>query len=307
MAKRRAKRKNDKVTKILTVIAAIIAIVILLNDYGIISIPWLNSEDEKIEFVADGNAKVHFINVGQGDSELIISDDGKTILIDTGEAEYGATVVNYLKSLGITHLDYVIATHPHSDHMGGMATVVLSDITIGKIIIPQIPEEFIPTTKTFEGFLDAVSDKGYKLSAAKTETFDFGSGKISIFTTDYDDDNLNNYSVVTRFDFGNSSFLFTGDMESKVEKELLKVGYDVDVDVLKVGHHGSSTSSSKDFLNVVTPDYCVIECGDNSYNHPHSDIVERLKGYTDIILRTDINGHVVFTTDGNTLEYTTEN
>ncbi len=307
MAKRRSKKQSDKFTKVLTVITLIVAIILVLHDKGIITIPFLYQQEQKIEFVADGNAKVHFINVGQGDCELIISDDGKTMLIDSGEAEYGPTVVNYLKNLGITHLDYLIATHPHSDHMGGLATVVLSDITVGRIIIPRIPDEFVPATRTYEGFLDAVADKGYKLSAAKTETFDFGKGKISIYMTDYDGDNLNNYSVVTRFDFGNSSFLFTGDMEAKIEKELLLVGHNVNVDVLKVGHHGSSTSSSEDFLNVVTPDYCVIECGDNSYNHPHSDVVKRLKRYTDIILRTDVNGHVVFTTDGNEIEYITEN
>ncbi|MBQ8623410.1 MAG: MBL fold metallo-hydrolase [Oscillospiraceae bacterium] len=305
MAKRR-KKQSDSFTKVLTVITLIIAVILVLHDKGVITIPFLNQDEQEIEFVADGNAKVHFINVGQGDCELIISDDGKTMLIDSGEAEYGATVVNYLKNLGINHLDYVIATHPHSDHIGGLSTVILSDITVGRIIVPRINDEFVPTTRTYEGFLDSVADKGYKLSAAKTETFEFGKGTISIYMTDYDGDNLNNYSVVTRFDFGNSSFLFTGDMEAQTEKTLIMVGHDVNVDVLKVGHHGSNTSSCEEFLNVVTPDYCVIECGDNSYNHPHSDTVKRLKGYTDIILRTDINGDVVFTTDGNVIEYITE-
>lgn len=305
MEKIQTEEKNDKLSSIMTIIAVIIGIVILLNDYGIISIPWLNGE-EYLEFVADGNARVHFIDVGQGDSELIISDDGKTMLIDSGEAEYGAAVVNYLKKLGISHLDYIIATHPHSDHMGGMETIILSDLTVGNIIIPAIPDEFVPTTRTFEGFLEAVAEKGYKLTAAKTEAFRFGSGTVSIYMTDYDGDNMNNYSVVTRFDFGNSSFLFTGDMETKIEKEMISLGYDLNVDVLKVGHHGSTTSSCDDFLRSVTPDYCVIECGDNSYNHPHTATVKKLMKYTDSILRTDINGHVVFTTDGNTLEYTTE-
>lgn len=306
MEKRR-KNRRDNFNKVLTVIALIVALLLILHDRGIITIPYLSRQNQPIEFVADGKAQVHFIDVVQGDCELIISDDGKTMLIDSGEAEYGAKVVNYIKNLGLNHLDYLIATHPHSDHMGGLATVILSDISVGKIIIPKIPEEFVPATRTYEGFLDAVADKGYKVSAAKTEKFEFGQGTISIFMTDYSEDNLNNYSVVTRYDFGDSSFLFTGDMEDSVEKKLLIVGHDVNVDVLKVGHHGSNTSSSEEFLKVVTPDYCVIECGDNSNNHPNSKVVKRLKKYTDIILRTDINGHVVFTTDGNVIEYITEN
>ncbi len=306
MSKRR-KSQSDNFTKILTVITLVVSILILLHDNGILTLPFLSKPQSEIEFVADGSAKIHFINVGQGDCELIVSDDGNTMLIDAGEAEYGALVVNYLKSLGITHLDYVIATHPHSDHMGGLPTVILSDITIGRIIMPRIPDEFVPATRTYENFLNAVAERGYKLSAAKSETFGFGNGVISIYMTDYDGDNLNNYSVVTRYDFGDTSFLFMGDAEAKIEKKLLKSGYDLNADVLKVGHHGSKTSSTSEFLAAVTPNACVIECGDNSYDHPNSETVKNLKSYTDIIMRTDINGNVVFTTDGTEIVYVTEN
>lgn len=299
-------KQDDKFSSLITLFAVIIAVIFVLYDEGIISIPWLDRLNEATEIVSDGNVRVHFIDVGQGDCELIVADDGTAMLIDAGESEYGATVVKYITDLGITHLDYVIVTHPHSDHMGGMATVILSDLTIGKIIIPKIPDEFVPTTRTFEGFLDAVSDKGCKLTSAKTSTFELGSGTVTLFVTDYDGDNLNNYSVVTRFDFKDSSFLFTGDIEKKIEKKLLLAGCELDADVLKVAHHGSDTSSSKEFIKQVNPEICVIECGDHSYNHPHSDTVKLLKKYTEYIMRTDVNGNVIVTTDGNTIEYTTE-
>lgn len=299
-----ARRRKDKKSTFIAFLALAFCFIFLLFESGALSDePQTEDNVDNTETVGDDLAEVHFINVGQGDCELIISENGSTILIDAGEAEYGASVLAYLKDQGITHLDYLIATHPHSDHMGGLSTIITSDITIGSIIMPKIAEEYTPTTKTYERFLDSVSAKGYKLNAAKTEAFDFDGGKVNIYMTDYDGDNMNNYSVVLRYDYGDSSFLFTGDIESKIEKELIELGADLDIDVLKVAHHGSSTSSCKKFLEASTPEYCVIECGDNSYNHPHSDTVDKLRGYTDIILRTDINGHIVFMTDGKTNMY----
>jgi len=266
------------------------------------------SAEEEIEPTDDGNsATVHFINVGQGDSELIIADDGTTMLIDSGEAEYGETVIAYLDELGITRLDYVVATHPHSDHIGGLRKVIASDIEIGQVIMPEIPDDYVPTTNSYEKLLDAIEEKGCPVYAAENETLTFGSGTLTVIVPDYDSDNLNNYSVVIRFDCEGSSFLFTGDIEKTIETQLVESGIDLDVDVLKVAHHGSSTSSSYAFLDAVTPEYCVIECGDNSYNHPNSDVVTRLEQYTENIYRTDIDGTVVFTVTSSGLSITTEN
>ncbi len=252
-------------------------------------------------------ATVHFINVGQGDCELIIADDGTTMLIDAGESDYGDTVVAYLSELGITRLDYVVGTHPHSDHIGGLRKVISSDIEIGEVIMPELPDEYVPTTNSYEKLLDAIDEKGCPLYAAESETIQFGSGTITLTVPDYDSSNLNNYSVVIRFDCNGSSFLFTGDIEKAIETQLVENGVDVDVDVLKVPHHGSSTSSSYTFLDAVTPEYCVIECGDNSYNHPNSDVVTRLELYTENIYRTDVDGTVVFSCMSTGLSITTEN
>ncbi len=252
-------------------------------------------------------ATAHFINVGQGDCELIIADDGTTMLIDGGESDYGDTVVAYLSELGITKLDYVVGTHPHSDHIGGLRKVISSDIEIGKVIMPEIPDEYVPTTSSYEKLLTAIEKKGCPLYAAENETIQFGSGTLTITVPDYSEDELNNYSVVIRFDCNGHSFLFTGDIEKLIETQLVENGVDLDVDVLKVAHHGSSTSSSYAFLDAVTPEYCVIECGDNSYNHPNSDVVTRLELYTDNIYRTDIDGTVVFSCLSSGLKVTTEN
>ncbi len=254
----------------------------------------------------DGTAYVHFIDVGQGDSELLIADDGTTMLIDAGEPEYGAVVAGYIKDLGITRLDYVIGTHPHSDHIGGLKDVIASDLEIGRVITPKVPEEYTPTTKSYEGFIDAVADKGCELTAVKDESFSFGSGTITVIGTDYSGDNYNNYSAVVRFDFGDVSFLFTGDIEKMIEKQLVEAQAPIDADVLKVAHHGSSTSSCYDFLDAVTPEYCVIECGDSSYNHPNPDTVTRLRSYTENIYRTDNQGTVVFSCDGSGVSITTQ-
>lgn len=267
------------------------------------------SSGEAIEPEAgESYATVHFIDVGQGDCELIIADDGTTMLIDAGEAEYGETVVAYLNELGITKLDYVVGTHPHSDHIGGLRKVISSDIEIGEVILPELPDEYVPTTNSYEKLLDAIEEKGCPLYAAESTIIAFGSGTLTITVPDYSSDNLNNYSVVIRFDCNGSSFLFTGDIEKVIETQLVESGVNLDVDVLKVPHHGSSTSSSYTFLDAVTPEYCVIECGeDNSYNHPNADIVDRLELYTENIYRTDIDGTIVFSCLKAGLSITTEN
>ncbi len=290
-------RKCKKLYALITAVILIIAVLLLLHDNGYFG-------EKPSSEIPKGSAQVHFIDVGQGDCELIIADDGSTMLIDCGEAEYSADVLRYLDGLGITRLDYLLITHPHSDHMGGMADIVSSNIEIGRIIMPRVADEYIPTTLVYERLLDAVAEKGYSIYSAKTENIAFGSGELQLIKADYSGGNLNNYSTVLRFTFGENAFIFSGDAESEIEKDILRAGYDLSANVYKAGHHGSSTSSCAEWVAAIDPDYCVIECGaGNIYGHPHRETLELLSDYCDAILRTDINGTVVFTTDGKDLTY----
>lgn len=296
-----------KLRRLLILVFIASAVLLWLNARGVIELPELPFNKSEELSLPDGCAQVRFLDVGQGDCSLIISDDGETMLIDSGEAEYSSRVLRQLKRLGITRLDYVVATHPHSDHMGGMADIISSKIEIGCLVMPYIPEDYVPVTLAYERLLDAVADKGCEVADTDNKTVDFGSGRLEFTFPDYSGENLNNYSVIIRFVFGERAFLFSGDAEEEVETALLEDGVSLRADVYKVAHHGSSTSSSALWLAAIKPDYCVIQCGKgNSYGHPHGETITRLRDYTDIILRTDINGTVVFTTDGDNISYKTE-
>lgn len=306
MAKHRTKAQTKKikgkVNGLIICISLLIIVTLAITDhFGILTYEKLMSVfGFSNGTIVDGDLSVHFINVGQGDCSLIISD-GQTALIDAGEAEYGDTVVSYLNSQGIKKLDYVIVTHPHSDHMGGIATV-LESFDVGKVIVPKVSDEMTPTTKTYKVFLQTVQNEGLKLTQAKVgDVYNLGEASLELLAPNSDYKDLNNYSIVSLLTYGENKFLFMGDAESKSEKEMLEKNLLTKVDVLKVGHHGSSTSSKKKFLEVVSPGYAVILCGDNSYNHPHEDTVDNLLEYTDNIYRTDQQGTVVFTSDGKKL------
>ena len=252
---------------------------------------------------AEDTLSVHFIDVGQGDS-IYMHCGGTDILIDAGEREAGETVMQYLQQQGVRSLDYVIATHPHSDHIGGLAKV-LEEIPAEHVLVSDIPEKQLPLSASYERFLEAVAQASLTLEIVTPGTrYQLDKGAVleilGPMGTDYE--SLNNYSLVARLTYGENSFLFTGDMEEQAEKELLQAQVLSPVDVLKVGHHGSSTSTRKKFLAAVSPRMAVIQCGDNSYNHPHSNTVERLAGYTDKIYRTDLQGTIVMESNGHSIQ-----
>lgn len=251
--------------------------------------------------------QVHYIDVGQGDCILIKSGDD-TMLIDCGEIGKGDTVKAYLDSQNITQLDYVIGTHPHSDHMGCMDKIV-EYYDIGEIILPYLDESDVPTTKYFERFLTGVENKGYSITDAELDRIiNIGDAECRFIAPNSDDySNANNYSVGIIMNHGENSFIFTGDAEEKAEKEMIDSGRLTDIDVYKAGHHGSDTSSSEEFLEVINPDIAVISCGEgNSYGHPCDITLEKLSKYTDKVYRTDISGTVVITSDGKELSVTEE-
>jgi beta-lactamase superfamily II metal-dependent hydrolase len=257
---------------------------------------------EIVDTTEDG-LTVHFIDVGQGDSQLVIIG-GQTLLIDAGEAEYGDTVVSYIQNLGITKLDYIIATHPHSDHIGGLPAVI-ENFKIGKVITPKLPDDMIPTTRVYEKFIDAVAAKDRKLTEAVAgDEYALSDANFTVLSPDSDSDfsDLNDWSVVIRLVYGKTAWVFTGDAEKPAETAIVDSGRELKADILKVGHHGSSNSSTEDFLAKVTPRWAVIEVGaDNSYNHPTEAALERLSKHAGRIFRTDIEGNIVLNSDGKVI------
>ena len=245
--------------------------------------------------------EVHFIDVGQGDC-ILVASQGQIMLIDSGERDNDNAIESYLIRHGIHHIDKLIATHPHSDHIGEMAEIMYT-FDVDSFMMPRIPDAYVPTTKCYEDMLKAVDVRGVSVMSPKDTSFQLGCCQVQIFTSDIEDsDNLNNYSLIVKVVHDKNSFLFTGDCENEEEKSLLKKGVDLKAKVLKAAHHGSSTSSSADFLDVVDPEYAVISCGkNNDYGHPNKETVRRLSKYarnTDITAR---DGSVVFISDGEGL------
>lgn len=255
----------------------------------------------------NGSLSVHFIDVGQGDS-ILISSDGANMLIDCGESEQADHVISYLRERGVKRLDYVVATHPHSDHMGGMYKII-DEFDIGEVIIPHLDDKDIPTTRFFEKFLDSCDNNECRMTEAEAgRVIALGEASAEIISPNseaYGD--LNNYSVGIFLTHGQNSFLMTGDAESSAEAEMLASGRIRHAAVFKAGHHGSSTSSSKKFLDAVSPDHVVISCGaGNSYGHPNESAIKRITEHTDKIYRTDLCGSIVFVSDGTELTIRTE-
>lgn len=245
----------------------------------------------------DAKLNVHYIDVGQGDSEFIELPNGQTMLIDAGNPENGSQIVTYIKGLGHNKIDYLIATHPHADHIGGMEAVI-KGLDIGKIYMPKASTN----TKTFEDLLTTIQSKGLKINTAKSGVSMFKTGNLSadiIAPVNITGDDLNQYSAVMMLTYGSNKFLFTGDAGNESEGQITS---DVKADVLKVGHHGSDTSTSQAFLSKVSPKYAVIEVGkDNSYGHPTSATLAKLEKIGAIIYRTDKDGTIIFTSDAKTI------
>jgi competence protein ComEC len=259
------------------------------------------SGSPKITKALSGTLEAHIIDVGQGDSILIRLPDGKNMVIDGGPGTAATTVVNYIKGQGITLLDYVVETHPHEDHIGGL-TNVINSFTIGKVYIPNATA----TTQCYKDLMNAIKAKNITPIQTKAGVTIFNttySGKVlkAVMVAPIDNSytNVNDYSAVIRITYGTESFLFVGDASEFSEAEILAAGSTISADVLKVGHHGSATSSTAAFLKAVSPKSSVISVGlGNSYGHPTDDCINRLKAVNSDILRTDLQGSIVYSTNG---------
>ncbi len=257
---------------------------------------------EYTDETSDGTLAVHYLDVGQGDSIFIELPNSETMLIDSGENYHGEGIINYINDCGKYKIDYLVATHPHADHIGSMSYIV-RHMDIGEIYMPKVST----STRTYENLLDSISDKGLKIKSATAGTSILKETDLEIEilapVNIYEDD-LNNCSIILKITYKDRSFLFTGDAE---EKEFEEVYLNMSADVLKVAHHGSRTSTTEEILERINPEVAVISLAkDNEYGHPHKSTIKYLEEFDCDIYRTDKDKTITISTDGYNIEVETD-
>ncbi len=302
--RRKVRRRSLRTVLLLTVLAAAVVTALLIR-LGVIKGGSGLFAPFRLPDAADADTAVRFIDVGQGDCTLAVSGDS-ALLIDSGETDERNRVISLIRDLGITRLDCVIVTHPHSDHMGEMADIIES-FEVGRVIMPRLPQELTPTTYSYERLLKAIDKRNVPLDAADNESFELGGMSVTTYIPREYTEDLNNCSVVTRLECGGCSFLITGDCGKEEELDLIGQGFDLSAEVLRVGHHGSGSSSSEEFIAAVQPRYAVISCAaDNDYGHPHEQTLRRLSASAEKIYITKDCGTVTFVPDGSSPKVYTE-
>ena len=291
---RRGKGKNQAKRFLLAVIALVLAAVYPVQEQ-------LTKETGGTA-VSDGSTlEVHYLDIGQGDCTLIRQGD-HAMLIDAGNNSKGTKVQAYLENQGIDHLDYVIGTHPDADHIGGL-DVIIYKFDCGKVMMPDYSKD----TQTYDDVIQAAKSKDYQIAHPKAgEEYTLGEAEVTVVCPVKDNygSNANDYSIGVRVQFGENSFLFTGDAEEHSEEDMVSSGENLKADVYKAAHHGSRTANTEDFLKAVDPQYVVISCGEgNTYGHPHAEVLNRLREMGIQIFRTDDQGTIVAVSDGQTIAF----
>ncbi len=292
----------------LLALGATIAAAVLILIYGTQTISWNDlyslaglTFEEPVQIAKDEVA-VTVLSVGQGDAILIETPE-MAVLIDGGDTYAGDGLCETLREKKIERLDYVFLTHPHKDHLGGLLPV-LEEFEIGKLYVSTWPEEITPTSESFLRFNEIILQREIDAWRASTnEEIALDCGKLTVIAAGgYDE--LNDCSLVIRYDYGAKAFLFMGDASFSVEDDLMEGGSPVECDVLKAGHHGSRYSTSSEFLEAAGAQWVVASCGiDNQYDYPTEDFMRRVDGAGASLLRTDLDGDVRFVTDGRTIQY----
>ncbi|MBR0112553.1 MAG: MBL fold metallo-hydrolase [Clostridia bacterium] len=303
--KKERKRRNRIIVFIAAAVVILTAVTlwaVFTDDSGSFdnTLGTISSPDE-----SNPGLRVSFIDVGQGDC-ILLECGGKTMLVDAGEKIYEQKVSRYLLSRKIKTLDYIVATHPHSDHIGSLP-YIMENFGTKNVIMPRIPREIIPTNYFFDSFIECVSESDALVTAAQPGlTFMLGTAQVTfIGPVSETAEDLNNLSAVCKVTYGETSLLLTGDAAFDEETEIINSGMDIKCDILKLGHHGSGTSTGSELLEKVSPKYCVISCGENNdYGHPAESTLKRILKYTDKIYRTDRCGTIVAESDGKNIVFT---
>lgn len=303
MAKHKKIKKNIK-RNFFEILIILLVFLIINNQDKIKNLFNQNNNQNQNDYINTNNdlLKVHYLDVGQGDSIFIELPNNETMLIDAAESYQSEKIINYLKNLNYQKIDYVIGTHPHTDHIGGLKEII-NTFEIGKIYMPKV----VSTTKTYESLLMAIKDKNLKINTAKAgiSIIDTDTLKINILAPNNNTyTELNNYSVVTKITYGTTKFLFMGDAEKLSENEIKE---DVTADVIKIGHHGSNTSSSINFIKKVNAKYGIISVGlNNKYNLPKEETITNWENSGTKIYLTSINGTIRASSDGTNIKIESE-
>lgn len=288
------KNKNNKFIRHLIIVLLVLGYYYIKDNEESYS----KKKEPQIEQIQEvsSDLSIHYIDVGQADS-ILIKNNEFSMLIDAGNNEDGPLLIDYLEELNINKLDYVVGTHPHEDHIGGLDDII-NNIEVKEVLLP----EAMTTTKTFEDVLDAIESNELEITVPTIgEKFTLGETNFEVIYTGTGEKDLNEASLILKMNFGNHSYLFTGDTTEEVEKTILDKN--IDIDVLKVAHHGSRYSSCTEFLNLATPKYAIISAGEgNSYGHPEIETINRLKNHTENIYITKDLGTIVLTSDGTNIK-----
>lgn len=290
------KREKTSLKGGLVAIVVFLLIAVLRTVFPQLSPEGMSSVDQTID--ASG-LEVHFIDVGQGDATLIKAD-GHAMLIDAGENDKGTAVQLYLQKQGVEQLDYLVLTHTDSDHIGG-ADVIVTKFDIGQIFM----SDFKKDNKTYRELMDSMKYRHMTFSTPEVGAeYELGSATFTVIAPNDTYEDANNSSMALILDYGDSSFLFSGDCEEEAEQDMLANGLNLDVDVYQVGHHGSKSSSTEEFLDAMSPEYAVISCEEgNSYGHPHAKTLNNLRARGIRVFRTDEQGSIIAYSDGTKIKW----
>ena len=302
-------KKQKKFVRYFALISIVAFVVYILDFSGIASVSEIKNYLGVIDGVSlvDSDFAIYYLDVGQSDCSIVVCDD-KVLMIDCGTYNQLNVIRQSIHTLEIDEIDYMIVTHQHDDHMGS-ATDLINDLSVKNFIMPKLTQTNNVTSKAYNVLINTLDNKKItKIPAQNCKSFMLGRALVEILSPSVQNNNLNNMSVVLKITYGNTEFLFQGDAESKIENDLLRSDYDIDVDVLKIGHHGSKTSSTDKYLEATSPDIAIISSGyDNNYGHPNGTVLNRLENDNIKAFSTFLDGNIAVTSDGETITVYTQN